>query len=348
MLKLSLNFNNRCNSLKTSWTFEKVRSCPKENRHLLKNLSFSEAVDIAVKHMETFLFNDFSNLIKSYQDELSYMAKINPEIRHYYETGNCGQGNSKAASVNPTFIQTATGKWLINHMACPFHGYLPIPLQELESRSVKKGIIGRYCKDELKKLLTGFRKRMDKIVFYFHPCDALAFCYGDLPYKFDIIDTSTLADDLGLANLLNAAARKLLSDESLLITESIYWFGVAPTVAQYVQETLFCPLSLVPTLYGFRLMEKVEWGQESPRAAFTLNVMPARLRWKKTMPFDRVPLVFTPSLKVPLMGLMNACAHIPSCKDLTTDMRRSYYSPLTFCYVLSDLIRRGCIRDLPL
>ena len=35
-------------------------------------------------------------------------------------------------------------------------------------------------------------------------------------------------------------------------------------MAQYVHEMLFCPLNLIPTLYGLRLMDKVEWGQKVP------------------------------------------------------------------------------------
>ena len=328
-----------------TWTSVKKDHCAKENLHLVEKLSFSEAVDEAVDHIERYLINDFSNQPNVMKTNLK---KLGLETRHYFKTGNCTQDGSTAASANPTLLQPTTGKWLVHYAACPFLGYLPIPVKEMEAKKDKIGILADYCRAKLKKLLTEFRMRMDKVVFYFHPCDALAFCYGDLPYKFDIIDTSSLADTLGLVNLLNAASRKLLSDESLLITESTVWVYVAPTVAQYVQELLFCPLSLIPTIYGFRLLDSVEWGQEEPRSTRTTTFMPTRLRWKKTMSFDQVPLVLTTPLINALQRLMNACSvnsAIASAHPKIYKTLSQFFSPLTFCYVLSDLIRRGDIKE---
>ena len=327
------------------WTSMKLLKCPKD-QPLLKPLSFSETIEEAVLDLEQYLINDFSD-----QPVTAHLAKLHSEIGHYFETGNCGQAiNRTAASINPTFLQPMTGKWFVHYATSPFHGYLPLPLKELlESRNVKNGVIADYCRSELKKLLTGFRKRIDKVMFYFHPCDALAFCYGDLPYKFDLIDTSNLADFLGLANLLNAASRKLLSDQSMLITEIMAWLNVAPTGAKYVQEILFCPLSLIPTLYGFRLMDNVEFGQEALRCTRTmLSSMPTRLRWKKAISFDHVPLVLTPCLKTTLQRLMGACSVNPSIasgQPVVHETVCTYFSPLTFFYVLGDLIRRGSIQE---
>ena len=312
---------------------------------LTKQFTFSGAVEEATLCASNYLLNDFS-----YQPARSSHLTLLMigEVRQYFESGNWGKG-SKAASVNPTFLQAPTGKWYLGHTICPFHGYLPLPIKELRhAKKVKKGIIADYCRSELKKLLTEYRKRMEKVVFYFHPGDAMVFCYGDLPYKFDIIDTSTLVDTLGLANLLNAAGRKLLSDQSMLITESKYWYNIAPTVAQFVQEMLFCPLNLIPTIYGFRLMDNVEWGQVEPRCTSTMDAMPARLRWKKTRPFDQVPLVLTPCLERSLQLLMDACSvhpFIASAKRTIYEAIIRRFSPLTFCYVLSDLIHRGGIKD---
>ena len=333
--------NDRSSFLTTAWTLTAQAKCIVKNRPLSEELSFSEAIESACSTISQCLINDFSE--KNGSALVSRIYKLLPEIRQYFKTGNCGQVNSQSASVNPTFLQPTTGKWELHRDACPFRSYLPLPSNADMAKTVKHRIITDYCKSELKKLVTAFRKRMDKIVFYFHPCDALVFCYGDLPYKFDIIDTSTLTDFFGLANLLNAANRKLLSDQSLLITESWSWSCVAPSVAQYVQEMLCCPLSLIPTLYGLRLMDKVELGQEEPRFSHTMIIaMPFRLRWKKAMPFDQVPLVLTPPLEMSLRRLMDACSVNPSSSSkFVFEAIRWYFSPLTFFYVLSDLIRRG-------
>ena len=306
-----------------------------------QEFSFSEAVNRVVACILPHLVNDFSDS----DNLISLLASFNEEIWQYCKTGNCGRGNSSVASVNPTFLQPTTGKWLLHPVSCPFQGFFPLPLKELDEKKVKHGIIADYCRAELTKQLTAFRKRIDKIMFYFHPCDALAFCYGDLPYKFDIIDTSNLADSLGLANLLNAAGRKLLSDQSLLSTETVFWYKLAPTVAQYVQEVLCCPLSFIPTIYGFRLMDNVEWGQEASRCTFTnpTSVMSARLRWKKAMVFDQAPLVLTPPLKICLQQIMDVCALNYSSPELKTTAW--FFSPLTFFYILSDLIQRGSIQE---
>ena len=318
----------------------------------MKDLTFIETVEQAVIHIQQYLINDFSHheIIVS---NAQLNAKLAQELRDYFKTASCGQESGKAckaASVNPTFLQPTTHKWFLHYAACPFDGYLPLPVKELinpQSDVVKFGIIAGYCRSELKKLLVGFRKRIDKIMFYFHPCDALHFCYGDLPYKFDLIDTSNLSDILGLANLLNAAGRKLLSDQSLLFTESMTWVNTAPTVAKYVQEVLCCPLNLTPTLYGLRLMDNVELGQETARSTCTMLAMTARLRWKRTLPFDRVPLALTPTLESSLQRLMEACSLNPSVTHSRSQLCGKvchFYSPLTFCYVLSDLIHRGGIQ----
>ena len=327
-------------------------NCCKENLHLVEKLCFSEVVELAAGHLELLAVNDFSESVDSVR---SHFTNFRLELRQFCETGNCGQVSSSAASANPTFLQPTTGKWFVFFAACPFQGYFPLPLKKLkDEKDAKHGIIADYCRDELKEQLTEFRKRIDKIMFYFHPCDALAFCYGDLPYKFDLIDTSSLADTLGLANLINGASRKLISDQSLLLTESSLWLKVAPSVDEYVQKVLCCPLSLIPTIYGFRLIDKVEWGQEVPRSrrTITTTVMPARLRWKKTMPFDQVPLVFSQSLKTCLKRLLNACFSHPSLDPLIACAQAAefnktmlFFSPLTFFYVVSDLLRRGGIRE---
>ena len=317
--------------MRESWRDLKLFNCIKENRHLIGELSDSEAIELSTRRVSDYLFNDFS--CNESGVIVSLLKKLTPEIRQFFKTGICGQVDSSTTttSANPTFLKPTTGKWLLSYASCPFRGFFPLPFKALlDAKEVKNGFIADFCKDELKKLLTAFRKRMNKIMFYFHPCDALAFCYGDLPYKFDIIDTSTLADTLGLANLLNAAGRKLLSDQSLLITESMEWMRVAPSVAQYV----------------FRLMDNVELGQNVPRSNRTIAAMPSRLRWKKAMPFDQVPLVLTPSLETCLHRLMSACCLRPS-QDTAYLKRESFcwphFSSLTFCYVLSNLIQRGGI-----
>ena len=233
---------------------------------------------------------------------------------------------------------------------CPFDAYAPLPLKELAGKIDQNWIISGHCRSQLKKLLIDFRNRCEDVKFYFHACDALAFCYQDSPLKFDVIDTSNVADYVGVANLLNAASRKLLSDRSVLFTESMLWTNVAPDVALYVQEVLCCPPSLTPTIYGVRLMDDVELGPTKLRLLRPYFFPPIRLRWKKTLPFDGVPLIVSPDLVNSLSRLRDECFGMTTSKPApiwtSPGVTRSgigYYSPLTFCYVLGDMICRGAM-----
>ena len=308
-------------------------------------IPFSEAVHmIGMRHLQ-YLFNmrDSPNRVLGPHQ----MEKFTEEIWEYCTTGNSGQSGKAAVavSVNPTFLQPTTRKWIVHYYASAFEGYFPLPVEELGAIDDKNGLIVGYCQSELKKLLTAFRKRIDKTMFYFHPCHALTFCYEDEAYKFDLIDTSNLMDHLGPVNLLNAAARKLLSDQSVLMTETSSWTEMGATsVAQYVQEVLCCPLSLIPTLYGLRLIDNIEVGPETFRSVRTTSVAAARLRWKKALPFVGVPLCLSTSLEQSLERLSKACVPNPSIN--TSDRSgMMVYSPLSLCYVLSDIIHRGGVEN---
>ena len=248
--------------------------------------------------------------------------------------------------MNPTFLQSATRKWLVHYTACPLDGYLPLPSKKLDPTDGKDDIAFRYCRAELKTLLTAFRRRKEDFKFFFHPCDALVLCYQHSPHQFDIIDTSNLSDHIGPVNVINATARQLRSERSVLFTESMLWGNVAPDLAQYVEELLCCPLPLIPTIYGLRLIDSIELGSETLGLFRSVIASSSRLRWKKALPFDGVQLSISPILKECLEQLKNICYLMPSAfpsnvQKSRTSCGMASYSPLTFHYVLSDLIRRG-------
>ena len=303
-----------------------------------KCLSLSEAVERAVFVLGPNLFNDLEIDEKWPQDYPTMIKKLLDELEQYVETGNCLQGNETSSVINPTFLEPTTRKWLVGHIACPFSGYFPLPIELLkqkEDASSAVTIVG-HCQSVLKKLLASLRARNETLKFSFHPCDALVFCYSQSPDKFDLIDTSNLVDTIGFVNVLNAAARKLRSDQSVLLSETMKWAIYAPDIVDYVQKMLCCPLSFIPTVYGLRLMDNIELGSETPRSFNTLILPPSRLRWKKASPVVGVPLVVSSSLELCLQRLKKMCF-------LTT--KSGSASPLTFCYVLSDLCRRGGLRD---
>lgn len=318
----------------------------------LEDLSFSDAVDLAVSRVETDMFYDMSaemtNAIKGF---LHFGKRFRREIEQYFLTGNWdgAKEQSGKSSINPTLLQPTTGNWTVHYTACPIAGYLPLPLGELiGSAQQVDGIFLRYCQNEMKMLLLAFRKRMNEVKFFFHPCDALAFCYGDSsPDGFDVIDSSDLADHVGPINLLNAAARKLRSDQSVLFTESMTWPTLAPSLAQYIQEVLCCPLSLIPTIYGLRLMDDVDLGPESARSVPHMYGASSRFRWKKALPFDGVTLNTSEALREFIFRLKETCSLLPTTlQENVTMCGMTFYSPLTFHYVMDDLVRRGKTEDI--
>ena len=79
--------------------------------------------------------------------------------------------------------------------------------------------------------------------------------------------------------------------------------------------------------------------------------MASRLRWKKALPFDQVPLVLNPLLNNSLQQLIDNCSvnHVVAPGSIVPAACESfcwpYFSPLSFFYVINDLIHRGGIND---
>ena len=306
---------------------------------------FSEAVQKDVHFYKLTLFNE-AVYQQPHAPGSQLVANLTKEIKQYFTTGNSSgheEDGSAAKCVNPTLFHSETGKWIVHQACCPFYGYAPLPLKELDRSGEHNGIAFEYCQAELKKLLIAFRKRNEHATFHFHQCDPLVFCYEDSPLSFDVIEGSSfLADNVGLVNFLNAAARNLRSYQSVLFTESAAWFFVAPDVSHYLQTVLCCPLSLIPTIYGLHLIDNVELGPDTfistrnPPKAF------CRLRWKKAQSFEGVALAMSPLLNQCLERLKKLCLLVEApSSGPGRSCGMSCYSPLTFRYVTCDLIRRG-------
>ena len=75
------------------------------------------------------------------------------------------------------------------------------------------------------------------------------------------------------------------------------------------------------------------------------------MRWKIALPFDGLPLALSPILEQSLKQLKAECFHLSAPSfisptyESTPRCGMECYSPLTFRYVISDMIRRGGFRD---
>ena len=290
----------------------------------------------------------------------SLRMQIARETREYYMTGNCSVRKvsppPQYACVNPTLLGPSGKAWRVQCNSCPLFGFELLPLGELNDAQQQDCVVTRYCRAELAKLLVSFHKRRHEIKYFFHLGDPLAFCYYGVPegLEFDLIESSTLADDLGLVNIICAAGRRLADPHtSVLVTESLFWdhFGQS-SVLEHVKEFLCCPsLSLIPSLYGFRLASHVELGSDIPYTPFAFSRMssPALLRWEKSPPLEGLPLSLSSTLKQCLEQLATKC--FPSFRG-SYDLREHhkwpvvYYTQLTYDFVISDLARRcaGVVR----
>ncbi len=278
----------------------------------------------------------------------SAKPKIRQEIRQYFQAGSCRlQNENKMACVNPTMLQPTTHRWFVHYTLCPFDGYAPLTKEELDT-SFKSGILIQSCQKILKSLLSSYRERMDDVKIFIHLEDALEFCYAETNDVFDLIDCSNLADQVGLANLIVAASRRL-SDApgAVLFTESMTWNTLATSLLQYVDEALCAPLSMIPLIYGLRLLNHVELGTPAPVNVDRFSMMePLNLCWQKAPSFRNMSLQASPTLTRCLNRLASKCFVVANEQskrkpgELVERCGMRSYTPLTFNYIVDSMIQR--------
>ena len=150
----------------------------------------------------------------------------------------------------------------------------------------------------------------DRVTFHFHfNGDYLGLCLGDfkLQNKFHVIHCAWGIDHFGLANILPAAYRCLHSEnlESMLLieTSSMSFWKIANMVSivDCLEFSACCPFSMIPTLYGVRLVAHVQLG--SPvcvQLHDNLSLRPIQqLKWIKVHPnfSSNIQMDVSPALK---------------------------------------------------
>lgn len=270
--------------------------------------------------------------------------KLSNEFKDYFETGSCNSTKLlKHAAINPTLLEPKTLRWRIDGSSCPFDGYFPLSLRELET-TYKEGFATRFCQKKLKSFVTAFRQlKKGSVKFHFNLDEDLYFCNFGTSEKFDVIDCSSLADDLGLANLISSSNQRLrFCLNALLLTESILWCDFASSVAQYVEESLCAPLSMIPTLYGVRLAEhhQIESTIKKDKEA-----LPIILSWHKAPRFENVPLGCSPALERCLKKLEKKCFFMEGSSSSWLNKKicplNKFLTPLTLDCVATHLAEQA-------
>ena len=260
--------------------------------------------------------------------------------------------------LNPT-LNGKRGRFMGDYRCSPLDAYFPIPFDDqlLEGNLPHSATAFPYCKSKLQFLVTKLRLKKERIVFRFHfTSDCIELCMQNekLQNKFQVIHCSFLLDKVGLSNLLPAVAGCLIQDDptAVLLAESTQWvkFG-KPTVAEYVEMALGCPLSMVPTLYGSRLANHSLLG--SPVCVNlhdSTSTNPITLKLLKAPAYSsNVPLAVSPALKSALDQLAQFIQLRWWSLPLTSDdnhfiralvTRCLPYTPLTSLYVLQSMKKR--------
>ncbi len=210
--------------------------------------------------------------------------------------------------------------------------------------NAQEGIAINYCKKVLKNLVAEYRRKQKTIEFHIHSSDDLQFCLSAMPEKFDVIDSSALADKVGLANLLITASHKLeLHPDAVLLTQMFSWPNIgSSTVAQFIEESLCSPLSMIPAIYGFRLATSVELGSTT-----LLELNATSLYWFRAPKPENLPISNSVTIDRCLKNLEKKCYFIEE-DDNSPDKPNCIlkrYTPFTFNLVVTRLGEFGVKQD---
>jgi hypothetical protein len=206
-------------------------------------------------------------------------------------------------------LDPITHRWEVHFLITPFDGYLPLAREELDT-SANDNLLVRSCQKILKKFITSYRSRIDKVQISVYLEDFFEFCYATT-HQFDVIDCCSLPDQTGLANVINAATARLSDNQqSTLFTQAMKWKDVGDTVEKYVEESLCVPLNMIPTIYGVRMDNHVELGASALLNLRRQRTFPLNLRWKKAPSFRNVSLAPSPLLDRCLDRIADKCFDI--------------------------------------
>ncbi len=245
---------------------------------------------------------------------------------------------------NPTLLDPITHRWQVDS-PCPFDSYLPLPKEELIT-SANEEILIQSCQKILKRFVEAYRRHMKTVKISIHLGTALEFCCTRAAEKFDVIDcSSSILDDIGLANLIVACSDRLSDNpNAVLFTETINWIEVAPSVLQYVENSLCAPLSMIPTLYGWHLLDYVELGDSSPNIMRHPVWHSVNLSWKKAPIYQNAVLISSPALNRFLDQFAQKCfvetKYFNGESSKENCRIEKWLTPLTFSYIINSLIHR--------
>lgn len=230
--------------------------------------------------MKSSIEQRMSKLATTIYERRRFNLKLQPEsitkeIESFLKTGNFEPIDS-VACLNPTLLAESLREvkycWDVDYLTCPFDAFFPISFKDQMASDMKFDSAYSYCKTKLQSLVSELQSRKSRIVFHFYFCDWIEKClFGEeqkFKNEFHVIHCADLADRVGLANVLVATNGCLIQDDpdALLLTETSCWVNhhvlekEDPSVAEYVEQALCCPLTMIPTFYGLRQIDHLDLG----------------------------------------------------------------------------------------
>ncbi|GMH37531.1 hypothetical protein BSKO_05404 [Bryopsis sp. KO-2023] len=189
------------------------------------------------------------------------------ECRVYVETGSINRDDPGGAEIffpNVTLLHPQSRRWLNHYGSSPFPAYRPI----VSDKNLREaGGLVKACQRRLQEWVVALqiRTRLESptVEVSLHCSDALEFCLcGDVSRSFDVIDTTNLADHVGLLNLVVCAGPRLAKNlGSRLSTSTLTWVYHAKNLRDYVDKALSFDSKFAPTILGLRLVTDLETGK---------------------------------------------------------------------------------------
>jgi len=318
--------------------------CLESNLNLITDTFDISSISIHSEHFTTACLLDYQGSTYTY-DCLSYRG-----TPCFWTTGNCVPPINRVTCFNPTLFSLEEDDLTVRLSSYPFEAYLPVPIEDAPSYTevyldIPSTVIQRYayCKFKLQLLITEFRARKRRLTFYFHFGECLELCLlkQETKKEFQVIHCSSdILEKIGLANIISSCSNCLANPEAVLLTNiSLVYVQEnlkLASVSEYIKSSLCCPLSLIPTLYGWKLKNHLRLGSLNPiKLHDTVKNLFITLKWQQALGYsENIQLEMSPVLERAIQQL--AASRFDNGSKFCDHGLQLY----TFYYILQSLTSR--------
>ena len=227
------------------------------------------------------------NMVTMSNCDLAATPTMRDEMLKYYKSGNIGGQLQIQKRLNPTLFDPET-KEFPHYLSNPFQ--LVTSATEAQDYSDSEQTLLATLKSCLKRLLSGFARELKAgtIQISFDVGDCNSFLSERLPTEttLDVIDTSNLADNLGLINLLLLGIPRLNRNDphSTLWTQTLKAHVPYKSLDAFLQDSVGFRYDVISTMLQTACTVPFEsagtFDEESGRASRSNLAIGLILKWK--------------------------------------------------------------------